>query len=668
VSLTAQPPSPSDPILVALGSEARTLRLVHAGFHMAREQGRPWVAVHVEVPDWETPAEADQARSWLREAQDLGAETAWVLAATVGDGIIEEGVRRGAAQVVMGKSRPRGVLARLERSHAQETIRRGLGVRIVNLPLESPAAGEPETLTWQDSLVMLLATAAVLGVSFVFGEAMFAVFGFPGVPPVYALGIGFLAHRWGKLCSLPASVAAVLTYDRIFLHHWLPVGQEEWSFSLNLAATLVLVQIVVILVERLRQETRSLRRREAENLLLMVLGRALARCATAQEVATVLAERIQDLFQAQSWVLVPGPGDAWRSLPEEPGAPACPGPSVLLPRLAEAAQRADPFEPLFLDESSFVALAGQGGAEGLLLLRRAAGGRFPQGVWGLVQSVAVQGAMALDRVRWLEAAQQARLDTESERLRNTLLGAVSHDLRTPLAAIQGAATSLMLPEPLPENTRMDLLSMIREESERLARLLGDLLELTRLQSGAIRVQKEWQLLDEVVGSAVGRLEARQGPLPIRVELPADLPLVPLDGALMEQVLINLLSNALRHAPESPVDLRAWQEPEAVQLEITDRGPGIPTEFHRRVFDKFFRMPGSRKDGGVGLGLAICGAIVKIHGGAIWVQDRPGGGACFRISLPLEGLPPGDLDPGPPATADALSDPPPETGPRALILE
>jgi two-component system, OmpR family, sensor histidine kinase KdpD len=367
-------------------------------------------------------------------------------------------------------------------------------------------------------------------------------------------------------------------------------------------------------------------------------------------------------------VLVPGPGDAWRSLPEEPEAPACPGPSVLLPRLAEAAQRADPFEPLFLDESSFVALAGQGGADGLLLLRRAAGGRFPQGVWGLVQSVAVQGAMALDRVRWLEAAQQARLDTESERLRNTLLGAVSHDLRTPLAAIQGAATSLMLPEPLPENTRMDLLSMIREESERLARLLGDLLELTRLQSGAIRVQKEWQLLDEVVGSAVGRLEARQGPLPIRVELPADLPLVPLDGALMEQVLINLLGNALRHAPESPVDLRAWQEPEAVQLEITDRGPGIPPEFHRRVFDKFFRMPGSRKDGGVGLGLAICGAIVKIHGGAIWVQDRPGGGACFRISLPLEGLPPGDLDPGPPATAGALPDPPPETGPRALILE
>ena len=154
-----------------------------------------------------------------------------------------------------------------------------------------------------------------------------------------------------------------------------------------------------------------------------------------------------------------------------------------------------------------------------------------------------------------------------------------------------------------------------------------------------RLQKEWQLLDEVVGAAVLRLEARQGPLPIRVDLPESLPLVPLDGALMEQVLINLLGNAHRHAPHSPVDLRAWEEPGSVQLEIADRGPGIPAEFHQRVFDKFFRMPQDLKDGGVGLGLAICGAIVDIHGGAIWVEDRPGGGARFRISLPLDGAAP-----------------------------
>ena len=298
-----------------------------------------------------------------------------------------------------------------------------------------------------------------------------------------------------------------------------------------------------------------------------------------------------------------------------------------------------------------MALAGQGGADGLLQLRLDGGRPLLQESWSLFQSLAVQGALALERVRYLAAAQQARLDAESERMRNTLLGAVSHDLRTPLAAIQGAATSLLLPDPQPEAVRLDLLAMIRDESERLARLLGDLLELTRLQGGTIRAEKEWQLLDEVVGAAVLRVEARQGSLPIRVDLPASLPLVPLDGALMEQVLINLLGNAHRHAPLSPVELRAWEEPGAIQLEIADRGPGIPPEYHQRVFDKFFRMPGELKDGGVGLGLAICGAIVKIHGGAIWVEDRPGGGARFRITLPLDGPPPA-LEDHPHATLDA----------------
>ena len=233
-------------------------------------------------------------------------------------------------------------------------------------------------------------------------------------------------------------------------------------------------------------------------------------------------------------------------------------------------------------------------------------------------------------------------------MRNTLLGAVSHDLRTPLAAIQGAATSLLLERELPASARKDLLVMIREESERLARFLGDLLDLTRLQSGALRVSKEWQPLDEVVGSAIGRMETLLGALAIRVELAEDLPLVHLDGSLMEQVLLNLFRNAHRHAPVSEVLLSAWAGPEALELAMADRGPGVPLEYQQKVFDKFFRLPGLSRDGGVGLGLAICDAIVQAHGGRIWVEDRPSGGACFRITLPLDGpapcLPDASLEP------------------------
>jgi len=618
-----------------MGSEARTLRLLHTGVRMARELGRPWIAVHVAVPDWETANEEEQARVWLQEAHNLGAETAWVRASSVSEGLIEAGSRHKVALVVMGKRPPQGPWGRLEQARTLEAIRHSLGARVVTIPLDPVPPGTRGTPSFKELLGIIPAIAVLLGLCAVFAAALDHAVGFPGVPPVFALGIGFIAHRWGRAFSLPSSVGVLVLYHWLFASAPFPYHTEEWTAILALAATLVLVQMVVLLVDRLHWETRALRRQEAETLLIMLLGRALARCATAREVAQVLVERLQGLFRVQAWVLAPGPGDTWVQLPEAPKAPSSPRPSEFLPQFS-AIDRRELFEPLFANGCSYVALAGQGGGEGLLQLRVGPGQPLDLESWGLFQSLAVQGGLALERVRWLEQAHQARLDAESERLRNTLLGAVSHDLRTPLAAIQGAATSLLLPDPLPEASRQDMLAMIRDESERLARLLGDLLDLTRLQSGAVQARKEWQMLEEVVGSALQRQEARQGPLPIQVDLPESLPLVPMDGALMEQVFINLLANAHSHAPHSPVILRAWEEPGAVQVEIADRGPGIPAEFHQRVFDKFFRMPHDLKDGGAGLGLAICGAIVDIHGGNIWVEDNPGGGARFRISLPLDG--------------------------------
>ncbi|HEX9081287.1 MAG TPA: ATP-binding protein, partial [Holophagaceae bacterium] len=265
--------------------------------------------------------------------------------------------------------------------------------------------------------------------------------------------------------------------------------------------------------------------------------------------------------------------------------------------------------------------------------------------WELLKAFAVQVALALERIRWVEAAQKAELEIEAERLRNTFLGAISHDLRTPLAAIQGAASSLLLPGEMPAATRRDLLTMIQDESERLAHLLGNILDLTRLEASALPLQKDWQPLEEVIGAALRRLERHGGTAPVRVDLAPDLPLVPLDAALMEQALLNLLTNAQRHAPEGTTDLRAWAEPGQVHLEVADRGPGIPEAFRERIFDKFFRLPDARP-GGVGLGLAICRAIVQAHGGSIAAEDRPGGGTAFRLRLPLPEPPP--PPPGEPA--------------------
>ncbi|BDU71393.1 ATP-binding protein [Mesoterricola silvestris] len=634
--MTSDPPIAPGPILVALGSDARSLRLVHAGFRMAREQGRAWVVAHVEVPGWETPEEADQARVWLQEAQELGAEVAWLRSSTVVAGLLGLARKRAPSLIVLGMTRARGPWDRLESSRTQELLRRNLDVRILPLALDSVP---PVEFAWRnlgDLVGIACAQGVILVFTCLFAAALAVVLGFPAVPVTFALALGFIVHRWGRAVAAASTGAAFLAYALWFNRPFGVLSVDSWPRFVAFAATVLGAQALVDLVGQLRQETRLGRRREAETVLLMLLGRALARCSTVQEVAEVLAQRLHSLFQADAWVLLPAPGDRWLRLPEGGEVPPGPPPSRLLPESSAAVAREDPLEPFFEAPCSFVPLAGTGGTEGLLQIRLASGGPLPQDRWSLLQSFAVQGSLALERIQAVEAAHRIRLENETERMRSTLLGAVSHDLRTPLAAIQGAATSLLLPEEaLPDDTRRDLLVMIREESVRLTRLLGNLLDLTRLESGIIRVHKEWQPLDEVVGSAIVRLE-RQGPVPVRVRMPPDLPPVPLDGGLMEQVLQNLFINARLHAEDSEVLLEAWAEPGSLELAVSDRGPGVPADFRERIFDKFFRMPDQIRDGGAGLGLAICDAIVKAHGGRIWVEDHEGGGARFRISLPQDG--------------------------------
>ena len=218
---------------------------------------------------------------------------------------------------------------------------------------------------------------------------------------------------------------------------------------------------------------------------------------------------------------------------------------------------------------------------------------------------------------------------------------MSHDLRTPLAAITGAATGLRDDGgTLSAATRRELADTIAEEAARLNRLIGDLLEMTRLESGALRVKKEWHSLEEIVGAALGRLEKRLGDRPIALSIPADLPLVPLDDVLFERVVWNLVENADRYTPAGlPIEVGASLEGGSLRFEVVDRGPGLPVGEEERVFEKFYRGPAAAHGSGVGLGLAICRGIVEAHGGRIVAANRPGGGAAFTVWLPLEGEPP-----------------------------
>jgi K+-sensing histidine kinase KdpD len=240
------------------------------------------------------------------------------------------------------------------------------------------------------------------------------------------------------------------------------------------------------------------------------------------------------------------------------------------------------------------------------------------------------------RAELAEDARRASLRAETEQLRNALLSSVSHDLRTPLAVVTGA-TSALLEERAPKDevSRRMLLETAHREALRLNRLVSNLLDMTRLDAGALKVKRELQPLEEIIGAALHRMEDRLRGREIGTNIPDDLPLVAFDPVLVEQVLINLLENATKYTPAgSPIDVSAVARDGEVQTEVADRGPGIAAGEVERVFEKFYRAH-EREGGGVGLGLTICRGIISAHGGRIWVAERAGGGASFRFTLPLE---------------------------------
>jgi two-component system sensor histidine kinase KdpD len=257
----------------------------------------------------------------------------------------------------------------------------------------------------------------------------------------------------------------------------------------------------------------------------------------------------------------------------------------------------------------------------------------------LLETCASLIALSLERDQSVLEATEAELRVQTEQMRNSLLSSVSHDLRTPLAAIAGASSSLLESRGDERGeTRKELLQTIAEESSRMTRLVDNLLDMTRLESGNLSLNRQWHVLEEIVGSALAHLRRELGQRTVSVDIPPDFPLLPLDGVLMEQVFVNLLENAARYTPPgSRIEITAGQENGSVEILVADNGPGLPPGSEARVFEKFYRAapmpPDSRR--GVGLGLAICQAIIRAHGGDIRARNRSGSGAEFLLRLPCK---------------------------------
>jgi len=622
------PPHPR-PLLVALGAEAQALRLIHAAFWRAREQGVPWIAVHVEIPMGLSPEESDQVEIWMHEAIGLGGQSLRLQAPSVVAGLLEAVRQTEAQAILVGRRRGRWPWARLGHGQAQELARRGPAAHIVPIALGEEI---PERSAWPrpgKRVAALVGSLGILGSLTGLGSILPPEEPLPAIFLLYLLGTTVIAQQWGRAVGATACLASALIFDLLFdtAPGSLVVG--NWPLMALFLLVLAGGQFAIRLSERLQAQARTVQRREALMAVLLLLGRDLGRATQPEGIAQALADQAFRLFRARLDLLLPR-GEGWIKFPAVQGESALDITALRL-HLEQRPQGRQP-EPWIQDGISHLPLLGAEGLDGILRVTPTR--PLTESDEDLLQSFAVQAALALERLRYLDEAQRSKVQRETERMRNTLLGAISHDLRTPLAAIQGAASSLLL-QDLPAPERQDLLAMIADESERLTQILSNLLDLTRLESETLRIHKEWLSLEEVLASALRRAERRHGGLEIQAHLPEELPLAPLDGALMEQLLSNLLSNALRHAPGSPVELRAWAEPQRLELALSDQGPGIPEAFRNQVFEKFFRLPGAT-DGGTGLGLAICDAIARAHGGRLWVEAREGGGACFRLSLPLEG--------------------------------
>jgi two-component system, OmpR family, sensor histidine kinase KdpD len=472
------------------------------------------------------------------------------------------------------------------------------------------------------------------------------------VAMLYLLAIVAVASRYEQGAALLATVLGIAAFDFLFVPPYYTFAVREGAYFLTFGVMLAVALVMSRLTGRIRNQAAEALEREGRTAAVFAMSQDLGQCADRGAQVAVATSHLERAVEGTAVLMLLSEaeyrtqGSVWPAgrLPEsvevavaaqwayENGAPAGMGSG----HCAEA-------------ESLVVPLQTPSHKLGLVIVTPEQGGTIRPTTLRTLTALADQAAIALDQAMWAERHKQAQLEIEAERLRIALLSSLSHDLRTPLGSIEGAASSLLHDaDALSGEVKRDLVETIIEESRRMSRLVANLLDMVRVETGSLTVQKEWQPLEEPLGVALLRLEERLKPHPLEVRLPADLPMVPIDELLIEQVLINLLENAAKHTPPTtPITVSAWADGGAVVLEVADRGPGIPPGAEEIVFQKFYRARGADQSSGAGLGLAICRGIIAAHGGKIWALPGASGGAAFRFTLPLEG-------PGIPAIAPELA--------------
>jgi two-component system, OmpR family, sensor histidine kinase KdpD len=631
-------------ILVCVSASPSAPRVVRAAARMAAGLGAEWIVAHVERP---RAPDRRQLAATLRMAEQLGAEIVTLPGESVSHEILTYARSRNVTKIVVGKPAGRWWRYRLLGSVVDELVRYSdeIDVYVIRGTEEGAGRGPlPAALRRQTPWRVYLWSVPVVAAATALALALMPWLELTNLAMVYLLGVVFVAVRFGRGPSIFASVLSVLAFDFVIVPPRFTFEVADTQYLVTFGVMLIVGIMVSTLAGRLRKQAEAARSRERRIVSLYRLTREFSQASGLENVARIAEDRIGELLGAEVWILLPGstgdlepaPGitSAFPLRPEEKGVARW----VFDHRALAGRGTAT----LPSAQALYVPLVATERAVGVIGLFFEAGGEplDPERVQ-FIEALADQTALVVERARLARQAREDELRAEAERFRDALLSSVSHDLRTPLGTITGGASSLADPAShLSEEARRDLAQSIWEEAERLNRLVANLLNMSRLASGAVALKRDWHPIDEVIGAALTRLERSLRGRPLAIEIPDDLPLVAIDDVLIEQVAVNLIENALKHTPSgTPIEIRARADGAELVVEVADRGPGLPAGAQERIFAKFYR-PDEGERRGVGLGLAICRGFVEAHGGRIHAENREGGGAIFRVTLPLgEGPPP-----------------------------
>ena len=636
-------------VLVCVSEAPNTGGLIRYARRVADRLQMPWTAIYVETARTQrlTNAERDRIADFLRLAERLGASTITIPGRNIADDVVAYATENNITQIVIGKSSRSRWFEMVHGSVVHELVRKTgqISVHVISPddsdsvpPKSVETRPKPEPFRVEHYLGSTGAVAIALGIGLLLKQFL-AV---QSISLVFLTAVLASAIAWGLLPSLFAAVASVLAYNFFFLPplYTFTVGDPENVVALFFF--LVVAVIVSNLTARTRSQILSARSRAKATAELYAFSRKVAAIGALDDLLWATAYQISSMLNVRTVLLLPvkeGEGLEVASgyPPEDQLEPADMAAARWTWEHNRAAGRGA--DTLPGGKRLFLPLRTGSGPVGVLGIDRDTPGPLltPDGR-RLLDALCDQAAVAIERISLAKGLDEARVLAETERLRGALLTSISHDLRTPLASILGTVSSLRsFPEKYGAAEREELLTTLHEEAERLNRFVSNLLDMTRIESGAIELKLELIDVAEIVGSALQRAGNVLAGHRVEVAIESGLPMLHLDAVLFEQVLFNLLDNAAKYSPaDSRIDIRATRDGELVEIEVVDEGPGIPPADFERIFDKFYRVHAQdRRRAGTGLGLAICRGFVEALGGWIVARNRRDrSGAVLMIRMPV----------------------------------